>query len=836
MSEHSTDHLDSAGNEPPIRELEDANSLIGRVFDSRYRILDLIGRGGMSVVYRAQQLSSQDIVALKVMTQSFGRDQRNLQRFNQEALASSRLRHPNTIKVFDYGQSRDGYLFIAMEYLQGRTLAEEIVARHRIDPRRLCAIAVQVCRSLGHAHSPHRIVHRDLKPDNVFLLDRPHPEIPGVDMVKVLDFGIAKFISEGVRSPSLTQTGFICGTPLYISPEQGLDEEITNRTDLYSLGVMLFEALSGQPPFRADTAIGVVLKHIHDPPPPLRPLMGDVQLPAVLERLVFALLEKDPKKRPASANEVRSDLEALLRDDKFGNPEMARLADHREDEGGEEEGPTRILVVGDNHPGGVGVARMPSNERPTMYLSASDVEAARSERSAEEAVSAKAPPPPPPRSAISPRGVPDPAPLPEGGRTMPQPIGLLPLGDSAGEGLGIRDPRSQRRGGANGHAASLGRHGSAAPLPAQARAQSTQIVSAHDIDEVEAHLAAAGASASPRTDTVVDERAVSPNRRRAQRDAAAGAKRGNKRALLWIGVLAAVASMVGAYFVMRSRQARVPAEDVAAQVQAAEDAARIGSQEAAAAAAKATEDALAAAEKAAQAAARGAAVAPPAVVDLSALAGSRAQPAAQPAAEPAVADPAAPAAAGAPSEAPPMAEAPAGSGTAAAAPAMDPPPPAAELAAAAAEAPEAAAAAVPHKVGIISEPEGAIIWLGDVELGKAPLDWEWPASDTVELRAEKAGYFSLERTLAKVDYAIGDEIEFVLSEQKAAGVKRTAPRVRSAKKTKPAAAPNKAVSAPAKAAAPKAASTAAKPAAPAAKKSPPRRNSKTKSKIDWKEW
>ena len=345
--------------------LSDTGKLIGRVFDNRYQIVELIGRGGMSAVYKGIQLSMGKTVAIKVMARSLAEDDRLLQRFNQEALACSRLRHPNTIKVFDYGQSDDGHLFLAMELLEGRTLGQVIRTDSPMSPLRTCRIARQVCKSLAEAHRG-GIVHRDLKPDNVFLSDIYGEK----DFVKVLDFGIAKFITEGSQE-TLTQTGFICGTPLYLSPEQGLARSLDHRTDLYSLGIILYEMLTGITPFRADTPIGVVMKHIHEPVPPFQVMNPGARIPGGLESLVLQLLEKEPERRPPSADEVGAILDELM-----SSPDLPRAPRAAPppppSRGGPPPPPNHTMLASPPRVAGR-VLSMHMNERPTMFLPADQV-------------------------------------------------------------------------------------------------------------------------------------------------------------------------------------------------------------------------------------------------------------------------------------------------------------------------------------------------------------------------------------------------------------------------------------------------------------------------------
>ena len=279
--------------------------LLGRMFDRRYRVNELIGSGGMGSVYRATHLEMNREVALKVLERGVADTDKQVQRFYQEARASSRLQHPNTIRVFDFGRADDGRLYLAMEYLRGETLTELLKRQKRLSVDRSCHIIRQVCKSLAEAHQV-GIVHRDLKPDNIFITD-----IYGErDFVKVLDFGIAKS-TENDGQESLTQTGFICGTPRYLSPEQAMGKSIDARSDLYSVGVILFEMLSGHPPFAASTPIALVMKHIHEPPPRLPD--GGKERAQWMSSLVFGLMQKVPARRPPSSVIVSQALDDIAR-------------------------------------------------------------------------------------------------------------------------------------------------------------------------------------------------------------------------------------------------------------------------------------------------------------------------------------------------------------------------------------------------------------------------------------------------------------------------------------------------------------------------------------------
>ena len=280
-----------------------SGDLLGRIFDRRYRVNELIGSGGMGSVYRATHLEMNREVALKVLEAGVADTEKQIKRFYQEARASSRLQHPNTIRVFDFGRADDGRLYLAMEYLRGETMSDILKRQRRMDLGRLCRVMKQVCKSLSEAHQL-GIVHRDLKPDNIFITD-VHGE---TDFVKVLDFGIAKS-TEGEERESLTQTGFICGTPRYLSPEQALGKPVDARSDLYSIGVILYESVVGNPPFAAATPIALVMKHIHEAPPRI-PTDGSDRV-RWLSGVVFRLMQKRPDRRPMSAALVGTMLDAI---------------------------------------------------------------------------------------------------------------------------------------------------------------------------------------------------------------------------------------------------------------------------------------------------------------------------------------------------------------------------------------------------------------------------------------------------------------------------------------------------------------------------------------------
>ncbi len=280
--------------------------LVGQpVAQGRFVITRLLGFGGMGAVYEAIQQNMNRKVALKLIPTH---DPTIVARFEREALTISKLQHPNTITVFDFGQSEDGFLFLSMELLEGETLTDRIAAGP-MEPQRAAHIAMQMCRSLAEAHRS-GIVHRDVKPDNIILIrvdDDP-------DVVKVLDFGIAKAVM-GEDDVQLTGDGRIIGTPRYMSPEQILAEKLDHRSDIYSLGCILFEMLCGAPPFQQSSTTALMISHTQDPPPTFAqqlPPGAMSQMPAGLERVVRRALSKTPAHRHQSCDELREDLEAAI--------------------------------------------------------------------------------------------------------------------------------------------------------------------------------------------------------------------------------------------------------------------------------------------------------------------------------------------------------------------------------------------------------------------------------------------------------------------------------------------------------------------------------------------
>jgi eukaryotic-like serine/threonine-protein kinase len=281
--------------------------LIGRVFDGKYRLDERLGGGGMGTVYRATHLLIDRQVAVKVLSQRFVGDQTAQQRFRREARASGRVQHPNAVSVSDFGATDDGWLYIVMELLEGQTLRDLLAREAPLDPARAVSFMLQTCAAVAAAHAA-GLIHRDLKPANIFIEQRPN--FPAA--VKVLDFGVAKFAVEEHDDDykTLTQVGAIIGTPRYMSPEQcsGV-APLTPASDVYSLGIILYEMLTGSVPFSAETPLAVALKQVSEAPRPPHEIVAST--PIELETVVLHALTKDPAERPANADAFRHELQTV---------------------------------------------------------------------------------------------------------------------------------------------------------------------------------------------------------------------------------------------------------------------------------------------------------------------------------------------------------------------------------------------------------------------------------------------------------------------------------------------------------------------------------------------
>lgn len=278
----------------------------GTVIDNRYTLKRLLGKGGMGSVYVARQHSMDRDVAIKIMHHRADGNHASVQRFFWEVRAARRLQNQHTITVFDFGQTERGSLYLAMELLKGTTLGHRLSIETRLSPALAVRVAMQVCRSLEEAHA-HGIIHRDLKPENIFLSHRSGQ----TEFVKVLDFGVAKFLDPDGSIP-LTQTGTVFGTPRYMSPEQANSEPVDARSDLYALGILLYEMIAGKVPFDEANPLEILYKHVHTKPPSLADAAPWVSTYPRLSSVVDQLLSKRREDRPASAAVVRQELDAIL--------------------------------------------------------------------------------------------------------------------------------------------------------------------------------------------------------------------------------------------------------------------------------------------------------------------------------------------------------------------------------------------------------------------------------------------------------------------------------------------------------------------------------------------
>ena len=275
--------------------------LVGRTIDHRYRVESKLGEGGMGLVYRVTHTLLNKPQAIKVLRREHTRDEEALARFRREAESASGIGNQHIVDVSDFGILEDGSFYFVMEYLEGMDLIDTIHSIGYMPEERAIHIAKQICRALGAAHRA-GIVHRDLKPENVFLVERDGAE----DFVKILDFGIAKV---GNLPSRITRDGEVLGTPHSMSPEQCEGEGVDHRTDVYAMGVLLYEMVTGQVPHDAETMMGILTKHLYDDPIP--PKTRVPQVSAALERVIMRCLEKKPGERYQAMHEIETDLERI---------------------------------------------------------------------------------------------------------------------------------------------------------------------------------------------------------------------------------------------------------------------------------------------------------------------------------------------------------------------------------------------------------------------------------------------------------------------------------------------------------------------------------------------
>lgn len=284
--------------------------LIGTTFQEKYEITELLGKGGMGAVYKARHVLLDSWVAVKILRPELTDDSVSMQRFQREGKAVKLLKkHPNIMAVNDLGISNDGCPYMIMDYLEGKTLSAVIKAEGQLHPARVVFLFTQACDALTYAHNK-GVIHRDIKPSNL-MVEKDESEI---EIIKIVDFGIAKLMELNTDSPQLTTTGEVFGSPYYMSPEQCSGKPTDARSDIYSLGCVIYECLTGIPPIRGETAIETICKHISDAPLPFAEIRPDLSIPKSLEQAVFKSLEKDPDRRYQKMTDLETDLQGAYPD------------------------------------------------------------------------------------------------------------------------------------------------------------------------------------------------------------------------------------------------------------------------------------------------------------------------------------------------------------------------------------------------------------------------------------------------------------------------------------------------------------------------------------------
>ena len=278
------------------------DELVGQIIAGRFRIKRLIGKGGMGTVYEARHLALPRTYAIKILRRELAKDEGFIERFRREAIAMSRVEHPNVIYITDYGKTAQGDVYLVMEYLEGIGLDEILQAERRIPPSRAISIVAQIADALDVAHQVN-VIHRDLKPENILMTEYRGRQ----DYVKLLDFGIAKVQTPEFDGAPLTIQGEVFGTAEYMSPEQALGKHVDGRSDIYALGCLAYELLTGDPPFLG-VSVEVLRAHVYEEPAPPSTRLRKVRLMPALDALVLRCLAKKPEKRYQSCADLRHDL------------------------------------------------------------------------------------------------------------------------------------------------------------------------------------------------------------------------------------------------------------------------------------------------------------------------------------------------------------------------------------------------------------------------------------------------------------------------------------------------------------------------------------------------
>lgn len=275
-----------------LEAAEKKDPFLGKALKGKYKVIKKLGEGGMGAVYLGEQVGLGRKVALKVLHSEYARDQEFVKRFRQEAHLAATINHPAVVITYDFDQTEDGSLFMAMEFVEGKNL-RDVVRDGPMDVGEALRLGVQIGEGLGAAHKA-GVIHRDFKPENIMVLK-------GGEIVKLMDFGIAK-LRDTSAATRLTKAGTIMGTPAYMAPEQIEGADVTDRTDIYSYGIVLYEMLSGGVPFRASTPTAVLMKQLREMPISVKRLRDEI--PTAVEKVVMQALEKDPQKRPKNMDEM----------------------------------------------------------------------------------------------------------------------------------------------------------------------------------------------------------------------------------------------------------------------------------------------------------------------------------------------------------------------------------------------------------------------------------------------------------------------------------------------------------------------------------------------------
>jgi serine/threonine protein kinase len=329
-------------NVADIQTAREKHSLVGQVLDGQYEILSMVGKGGMSIVYKARHIMLRKIVAVKTLLPHLVLHPHSLQRFQQEAQAASNIVHTNVVTIHNFGVTPEGQPYLVMDYLEGISLHQLIEDTGHLPIERAVNIFIQVANALDRAHEK-GVIHRDLKPSNIILIEQGEKH----DIAQLVDFGIAKLLPrEGSEAINLTQTGEVFGSPLYMSPEQCRGEKLDARSDIYSMGCLMYECLAGRPPHSGDNTLEVLYKHINVVPSPIgaeerkavspiafltgsdlpsaSPPVTEVKVPSALEAIVFKALAKTPEGRYQSMAELERDLEAFQKSQQFSLLSIAK--------------------------------------------------------------------------------------------------------------------------------------------------------------------------------------------------------------------------------------------------------------------------------------------------------------------------------------------------------------------------------------------------------------------------------------------------------------------------------------------------------------------------------